>query len=212
MGKIREATGAEVKKWDELLLKNPDGGEIFQSKILAELKVQQGWKPKFLVYETSFGEVYVTGWERRFLKKKFLYMPNGAGVVSAKQLDEILEMNKEDLKEYFAIRMEPRIRTWVSAPNRLRKTRDVQQNQNTIVLDLSVGEEKLWEQLRQNARRAVRKAEDDKVVCKEVEVSAKNMEIMYGLYRETGQRAGFFVRPKKYYLEFWKNMAKAASL
>jgi len=48
---VRFATDKERNNWDALLSRNPDGGNIFQSKELTEFKQRSGWTPRFLIIE-----------------------------------------------------------------------------------------------------------------------------------------------------------------
>ena len=50
---IRLATDTEIAKWNELVINNPDGGHIYQSREWAQVKESNGWEPVFLIYEAN---------------------------------------------------------------------------------------------------------------------------------------------------------------
>ena len=48
----RLATDDEIAKWDNLIIQNPDGGNVFQSAKLAETKRANGWTPRYLFIDS----------------------------------------------------------------------------------------------------------------------------------------------------------------
>ncbi len=241
---VRLARDDEIAKWDELLTTNPDGGEIFQSAAMAEIKTTQGWTPEFWVYETSFGKLYATVLTRNlFASGRICYMMRGPGVVNFSQFAEVCEANRNWEKLGFMVKMEPPILAakMNSAPTQtiipekqvtpetasrtafqqegsraaagdefdLRKVRDIQPNAHTILVDLSQPEDEILASFRQRARREIRAAIKDEIRVEKVELNQKNIDKMYDLYAETGQRAGFFLRPKSYHENFWRTFSAA---
>lgn len=210
---LRVATEAEIERWDELLLANPDGGEILQTKTMATVKQGQGWQPEFWVYETSFGNVYATVLTRRvFPLGRLCYILRGPGVTTGEQFQEICELNKSKSGDIFMVKMEPTIRAEVGEVVEnagLKKVLNIQPNASTVLVDLTKSEDEIWASFRQRARRFARAATKEGVFAKKVELTDENAEEMFRLYQETGERAGFFVRPKEYYRDFWQKFAQA---
>jgi len=46
---MRPATPAEIDRWDDLVLSNPDGGNMLQTRAWGEFKRSWGWRPAYLV-------------------------------------------------------------------------------------------------------------------------------------------------------------------
>ena len=46
---MRPATPAEIDRWDDLVLSNPDGGNMLQTRAWGEFKRSWGWQPAYLV-------------------------------------------------------------------------------------------------------------------------------------------------------------------
>jgi lipid II:glycine glycyltransferase (peptidoglycan interpeptide bridge formation enzyme) len=207
---VRLAREDEIMQWDKLILENPDGGETMQTRTMAEIKKSQGWEPEYWVYETSFGAVYATVLTRHlFGMGRLCYMMRGPGVANAKQFAEIVKLNKIWEKFGFAIKMEPPITEVVKTNDDLVKVHNIQPNANTIVLNLSKPEDEILTNFRQRARREIRAAEKEGVTVKQVEITDETLNQMFELYKSTGERAGFFIRPKNYYMNFWCKFADA---
>jgi lipid II:glycine glycyltransferase (peptidoglycan interpeptide bridge formation enzyme) len=84
---------------------------------------------------------------------------------------------------------------------------DQVQFQNTAFSDLTVGEETLLAQMKQKWRYNVRLAEKRGVTVRqgrEVDFPA-----FYALYKETGARDGFLIRPYEYYAATWQTFLRA---
>ena len=58
--KVREVRNLSEAEWDELVVRSPGGGHIFQSYAWAEFKKNLGWKPIRVVME-KHGEVVGVG-------------------------------------------------------------------------------------------------------------------------------------------------------
>jgi len=200
---MRLATRDEIANWDKLLQKNPDGGDILQSKTMARTKETTGWKSEFWVYETSFGNVYATTLSQKFFGLgKLAYLVRGPGVVNAEQLREITEQNQK-LKGFFATKMEPAI-PWGAKLNDLKKVKDIQANSSTVMIDLTPSEDQIFASFRQRARREIRAADKDDIEIKKVPLTDETIDQMFKLYSDTGKRAPFFVRPRIYHETFWR--------
>jgi serine/alanine adding enzyme len=46
---MRPATPDEIIDWDQLIVQNPSGGDLFQGKVFAAAKKEQGWEPQYMV-------------------------------------------------------------------------------------------------------------------------------------------------------------------
>jgi lipid II:glycine glycyltransferase (peptidoglycan interpeptide bridge formation enzyme) len=88
-----------------------------------------------------------------------------------------------------------------------RFSADQVQFRNTITIDLSPDEDTLLAQMSQNARRKVRTAEKKGVTVRGATVD--DLPILYDLYRVTGARDHFLIRPPAYYELAWRSFMDA---
>jgi lipid II:glycine glycyltransferase (peptidoglycan interpeptide bridge formation enzyme) len=84
---------------------------------------------------------------------------------------------------------------------------DQVQFRNTIVIDLSLSEDDLLAQMSQNTRRKVRTGEKRGVTIRAG--STADLPVLYDLYRLTGERDGFLIRPPSYYEQAWRTFMEA---
>lgn len=210
---IRFATQEEIAAWDELLLRNPDGGNVFQSSRLAETKRGNSWKPRYLMID----QLAVTALEKSVsLLGKFWYLPKGPGVNDISTLLEMLPNIQQFARTngVFAVKIEPEILETTESKAQLLKaglvhTKPVQPNSSTVLIDLSPSLDEIMASFNQKGRHALRRAERDGVITQPVELSEDNMRAMYHLLAKTA--AGRFessLRSYDYYKSFWKNFAK----
>jgi lipid II:glycine glycyltransferase (peptidoglycan interpeptide bridge formation enzyme) len=206
----RFATKAEIYNWDNLIIKNPDGGNMFASYEFAMQKLSGGYKVHFIILEN----MVVTVLEKNipFLGKLW-YLPKGPEVTSVQDLLVFLENFKTFAKDngVFAIRVEselPKSSQKTLEDNGLIKTKPIIPNSSTITLDLNCSVDKLLTNLPQKGRHAIRRAERDGVVVKKVKATEKNCNIMYTLLSETA-KGQFGIRNYKYFKSFWQRFEKS---
>ena len=210
--KIRFAHPDEIASWDTLLASNADGGNVFQSRELAETKQLGGWKPRYLLCDN----VAVTVLEKYVpLLGHYWYLPKGPGVNSA---DAVLEL-VPNLRAFaatqnvFAIKIEPEIIETEEAHHSLVeagliRTNPIQPNGSTVIIDLKPTLEDIMKNFNQKGRHAIHRAERDGARAKAVPLTDENMQTMYDLLCDTA--AGRFessVRSFEYYHEFWMRFA-----
>jgi lipid II:glycine glycyltransferase (peptidoglycan interpeptide bridge formation enzyme) len=209
---IRFATQDEIDDWNDHILANPDGGNVFQGFELAEQKKLGGWTPRFVIAD----RLAITVLEKPVIALgKLWYIPKGPGVTTTRQLDDILP----DIKEFalknnvFAIKIEPEIIKKDEAladllKLGLKKVTPIQPNSSTILLDLSPDLETIMSRFNQKGRHAIRRAERDGVTAKLVKATDKNCRIMYDLLHDTAV-GSFSIRSYNYYKVFWQRYEKA---
>jgi lipid II:glycine glycyltransferase (peptidoglycan interpeptide bridge formation enzyme) len=83
-----------------------------------------------------------------------------------------------------------------------RYSSDQVQFRNTITIDLTLSEDDLLAAMSQNTRRKVRTAEKKGVTVRHGTIA--DLPILYELYRMTGERDQFLIRPLAYYLKEWR--------
>ncbi len=84
---------------------------------------------------------------------------------------------------------------------------DQVQFRNTVVLDLTRSEDELLAAMSQNTRRKVRIAEREGVTVRAGSVD--DLALLYDLYRVTGARDDFLIRPPEYYEQAWRSFISA---
>lgn len=206
----RFATQDEINNWDNLIINNPDGGNMFASYDFAMQKLLGGYHIHFAIIKN----LAVTILEKRIpLFGKIWYLPKGPGVTSTKDLLTFLEEFKNFAKKngVFAIKIESELRKesqQILEENNLIKTRPIIPNPSTILLDLNDDIDIIFNNLPQKGRHAIRRAERDGVVVKKVTATEENCEIMYSLLKETA-KGQFGIRNYKYFKSFWQRFEKS---
>lgn len=209
----RLATDEEITKWDELIIQNPDGGNVFQSAKLAKTKRANGWTPRYIFIDS----LAVTVLEKPvLLHGKFWYLPKGPGVTDSNALLPLLpELKAFAAKQgVFAVKIEPEVldsdeTTAQLLEAGLIKTTPVQPNNSTVVIDLSPSLDDIMAAFNQKGRHAIHRAERDGVTAQRVELTDTAMRIMFALLSETA--AGRFessLRSYEYYKGFWQNFTQ----
>lgn len=209
---IRFADQTEIERWDELILANPDGGNILQSTEMAELKKLGGWRPRHIICN----DVAFLALDRSFFGLgRFWYVIKGPGVTTASELDTLLPELKRFASEngVFMVKIEPEImkanETLVDLMKLgLLKVRNIQPNASTILLDISSDLDTVMASLNQKGRHAIRRAERDGAIITRVPATDENCEKMFELYKITAE-GQFATRPYEYYKRFWQSFEKA---
>ncbi len=88
-----------------------------------------------------------------------------------------------------------------------RFSNDQVQFRNTICIDLMRPEDELLAAMSQNTRRKVRAAEKKGVTIRPATIA--DLPILYDLYRTTGERDQFLIRPPSYYELAWRSFMEA---
>lgn len=204
------ATPEEITRWDELVLANPDGGNVFSSYEYSEIKKMTGYTSRYIIVDN----VAVTVLEKQTPPLGALwYLPKGPNVTSCKSLFDILQHLKPLAKKagVFAIRIESELDR-SSRPtlerHGLKKANPIIPNPSTITLDISLPLDELLLTLPQKGRHAIRRAERDGVTIEKVPVTEKNAKQMYKLLSETAE-GQFGIRSYNYYKTFWQTFEKS---
>lgn len=94
-----------------------------------------------------------------------------------------------------AVRSDLRRRGWVESPEQI-------QFRNTVIVDLSAGEEEILMRMKQKARYNIRLAARKGVAVRVGKLD--DLGILYKMYAETSVRDGFVIRDEEYYRTVWK--------
>ena len=207
---VRFAQQTEIDNWDNLILSNPDGGNIFSSFEFAMQKETGGYKSRFILID----ELAITVLEKNApLLGKLWYLPKGPEINSIKQLLSLLkEIGPFAAKNgVFAIRIEPELdRNHQTTLKRhgMIKSKPLIPNPSTITLDISPKLDTILTNLPQKGRYAIKRAQRDGVTTELVESNEKNCQIMYELLSETA-KGQFGIRSYDYYRTFWQRFESA---
>jgi lipid II:glycine glycyltransferase (peptidoglycan interpeptide bridge formation enzyme) len=212
---MRPATQDELQRWDELVAANPDGGNALQTLAWGDFKARWGWRPARYVYEASSGLV-AAQWLVRSVpgQGEVWYCPKGPGVSSFEGFCEMAQQTQAaGLGGIFA-RFESEVLDDETDKAKLGELGLVRANRDpgsksTIFVDLSGGEEAVLASFNQSARRNIRKSQAGDVKVAPVEASEANLNIMFELMKATEARAHYGLRPKAYFLDYWRSMAAA---
>lgn len=201
---MRFANQTELESWNELINSNPSGGNILQGKEFVELKTNSGWKVRYIVSDWCAFSVI----EKTIpLLGKVWYSPKGPGVASKNELAALLpELTAFAKKQgVFTVKIEPELDHATDLSDlSLLPTTPVQYNYSTVYVNLSPPIDDILKNLNQKGRHAIRRAERDGVTVKAVPANDENCRIMYDLFTQTAQGAGFMIRPPEYYRSFYR--------
>jgi lipid II:glycine glycyltransferase (peptidoglycan interpeptide bridge formation enzyme) len=204
----RFASPDEIASWNEHILANPDGGNVFASTDYIAQKLTGGYSVKYIFV----GSIAITVLQKSIPPLGALwYLPKGPGVTTTKELFAILHALTPLAKKHgvFVIRVEPELSRSTQptlARHGLIKARPIIPNPSTITLDLTPDIDDILTTLPQKGRYAIKRAERDGVTVKMVESTDANCKIMFDLLSETAE-GQFGIRSFDYYRGFWQGFA-----
>lgn len=201
---MRYATEREQETWNELVDQNPSGGNILQGKEFVTQKQLSGWKVRYIVSDYCAFTVI----EKTIpVLGRLWYCPKGPGVSTKRELTELLPELQAFAKKQgvFTVKIEPELDYTTDLSNlNMIKTTPIQYNYATVYVDLSPSLDDILAGLNQKGRHAIRRAERDGVIVKQVPATDENCQSMYDLFKETATGAGFAIRPASYYQSFYQ--------
>lgn len=207
---VRFATPEEISRWNELIINNPDGGNVFSSYEYAQQKLMGNYKLHFVL----INNLAVTILEKSTPPLgKLWYLPKGPNVTTPKALFAALKELESFARKQgvFAVRIETELsRSEQPTLTRhgLRKAAPIIPNPSTITLSISSKLDEILMNLPQKGRHAIRRAERDGVTIEQVEATDKNCRVMYKLLSETAE-GQFGIRSYNYYKTFWQRFEKS---
>ena len=212
---MRRASPQELGGWDGLVAENPDGGQILQTRAWGEFKRAHRWAPEYLVSDSG-QRVAILELRHSVPGLGVLgYVPKGPGVTAAAELPALLEGLRATAGSAFVIKVEPEIAQSAAAVAALRemgleKSRhDVQISRATIIVDLRPDEEAMLASFKPKCRYNIRLGQRRGVTVAPVALDATSIDTMYALMASTRDRAGFTLRSKEYFAQYWQLHAAA---
>jgi peptidoglycan pentaglycine glycine transferase (the first glycine) len=215
------------EEWNTNLAKLPYS-HILQTWEWGEFKYETtGWIPHRWAFKRGDEIVAMCSMgERRFGFLSLMYAPKGPAMDygDSALVDEVLAMLEAKAREHRAIwlKIDPDVAYATGVPNeeddapapigaallaKLEKngwqlSNEQVQFRNTVSLDLTQSEDDLLAAMSQNTRRKVRTAEKKDVAIRVG--TLKDLDLLYDLYSNTGERNEFLIRPHDYYLKLWR--------
>jgi lipid II:glycine glycyltransferase (peptidoglycan interpeptide bridge formation enzyme) len=203
---IHFATDEEITSWNDLLVAH--NANVLQSRQFAEQKIAADWQPRYIMA----GQRAITILERKIpFYGKLWYCPKGPAVSSAEDLELLLRDLRPFAKKngVFSLKIEPEIPSdQALVTSDLIKTKSIQP-ESTVIINLEPPEEDILKSLNQKGRHSIRRASKDGATAKPVNSTPENFRIMYDLLEETSKAAGYPIRHKAYYDEFYTRFSEA---
>lgn len=222
---IRLATEVEIDGWDDLVLNNPDGGHIYQSKQWVGCKQYNGWEPVYCIYEaTAYIVAFVLIRKSASILGNIYYCSKGPGFFEQFSLDKDSKAHfmefMGDLKSFVSkldnqailVKIEPELEADQQIELEklgLKKAKADLQFKATILVDLSKYEQAILDSFKQKTRYNIRLAERKGVKIEKRAMDGAGVDLMYDLMLATQKRAGFFLRQKDYFANYWKGLSEA---
>lgn len=222
---IRYATEAEIDTWDSLVLNNADGGHVYQSKEWSKIKQYNGWEPVYCIYEvTAYLVAFVLLRKSASILGNIYYCSKGPGFF--KQYNEDKDSKAHfmefvnDLKSFvrqhdnqaILVKLEPELDNDTKfdlGSLGMQKSKADLQFKATIFVNISKSEEEIINSFKQKTRYNIRLAERKGVKIELRDMNDEGVDLMYSLMQATQKRAGFFLRQKQYFANYWKALADA---
>ncbi len=216
--------------WNDTLHRMPYA-HMLQSWEWGEFKqATTGWRPERLAFRRDeSGEVVaMASVLTRFVGPlAVIYVPKGPALryEDAPLLDGVLDHLQGLARKRFALwlKIDPDVIAGTGIPGevddvpylpgqRVRDTLakrgwrfsdDQVQFRNTVVIDLTRTEDDILAAMSQNTRRKVRTGDKKGVTIRDATLD--DLPILYDLYRVTGERDAFLIRPAEYYQQAWRD-------
>ncbi len=206
---MRDATPAEIDRWDELVTANPDGGHVLQSRAWGEFKRGRGWEPHYRIAENGPDRLAILFLRRHIPGLGNLwYSPRGPGVADPNQLGPLAD-DLRSLRSAFLVKIDPELEAaadtsaWPRA-GILKAPTEVQPSIATILVDLRPSEEQIIGSFKPKCRYNIRLAARHGVEVRRAPVDEQTVDVMYRLMGATQRRARFILRPRDYFASYWR--------
>lgn len=221
---VREATQEEKGDWNNLVKSTPSGGHIQQSVEWSHLKQDNGWQPSYLIFESKDIKypVLLIKKSSKIVKNSYV-IARGPGFCSYTDSDsrvnkDLLRIFTKEIKEYIK-NSDPKAALLVFQPWFFDSDVDLQkygfipftdksETASTIFVSLKDSEDKILSNMKKKTRYGIKSAAKKGVTIKKVETTNQNMQYMYNLMLATQERAGFFLRKKEYFFNYWNNLSQ----
>ena len=229
---LTSKTITDYAQWNDLLAALPYA-HVLQTWEWGEFKqATTGWQPLRLAFQQDNQIVAMASIGIRSVGPlKVIYVPKGPALayedptLCAAVLDDLQNVARQ--RRAFWLKIDPDVIAATGVPGEdddttlstgqhlirslesrgWRFSGDQVQFRNTITLDLTRDEGDILLAMSSNTRRKIRSGEKKGVTIREASVDDLNM--LYDLYRVTGSRDDFLIRPLGYYRQAWQMFMEA---
>lgn len=206
-------TSPDPREWDARIAANPDGGNIYQSHALGQVKRMARWEPRYAVS----GDVAMTIHAKRAPGFGTVwYVPKGPCVDDVEALRPVVaDLRGAAAREgVMFVRVEPEIRESEESVAALEgmglvRTDPVQPHSSTVVFELPGSEDDLLASYPSKTRNIVRRAIREGVQVERAPHTDETYEQMWDLWEGVVRDQQLGVRGKDYFVESWRTMVRA---
>jgi lipid II:glycine glycyltransferase (peptidoglycan interpeptide bridge formation enzyme) len=237
----REATSAELERWDRLVVESP-GGHVYQSRAWAEQRAKVGWRPRHVMLDPDHGALVL---HRLFplIGGSSAYVPRGPVVDSSDPTDggEAAATRLVTMTDWLRRRGVAVIATDAEVPGadahygraikaaRFKPIREIQPSRHRVSVQLprDTDDDAVRANLTKSTRQRVAAAERDGIVVQRHDTAGWGslhplferpsrplgiaLTDFATLLEGTGERLGFRFGPRQVFIDWW-TAAHAAGL
>jgi peptidoglycan pentaglycine glycine transferase (the first glycine) len=187
---------------------------VLQTWEWGQFKGRWGWTPRYFLNEEHTAATLVLRRTFSPLKLNILYVPRGPaldysdGALVDQVLGDLVAVARRDRAIF--VKIDPDL----DQPDRSilldrgwRYSAEQIQFRNTMLIDLTRGEDDLLAAMKPKTRYNVRLAQKKGVEIRPGDPG--DLELLYHLYAETAQRDGFIIRPLEYYRDAWGSFIRS---
>lgn len=221
---IRLATEKEIADWDSLVLKNPDGGHIYQSHEWGEYKARYDWMPVRLIWESGKTQIAIQTTRKTATGFGTIwYIAKGPGMFPrykpgktdaqkfARFTTDLTDFIRKQDPKALLVMIDPELEDGTFDPSKTGWKKSIHdlQFKATIIVDINQDDEALLTSFKQKTRYNIRLATKKGVTIERRDATDEMVDIMFELMQATQGRAGFFLRPKEAFKRYWQSLAQA---
>lgn len=199
-------------EWDARIAATPNGGNVYQSHALGQVKRMARWTPRYAVADgvamtvhTKRAPGFGTVW----------YLPKGPCVSDAEALRPLVAQLREAAaaEGVCFVRIEPEIRESPESLSALEamglvRTDPVQPHSSTVIFALPETEDELLAAYPAKTRNMVRRAMREGVEVQRAPDDDATYEQMWTVWEAVVRDQGLGVRGKDYFVESWRTMVR----
>lgn len=213
-------------EWDARIAATPNGGNVYQSHALGQVKRMARWTPRYAVSAApalsgpgadggAEGVAMTIHSKRAPGFGTVWYLPKGPCVDDVETLRPLVDQLREAAREegVVFVRIEPEIRETPEALAALEtmglvRTDPVQPHSSTVIFALPGSEDELLAAYPSKTRNMVRRALRDGVEVERAPDSDETYEQMWTIWQAVVRDQGLGVRGKDYFVESWRTMVR----
>lgn len=215
---VRFASDDEVARWDELIVQNPHGGEVWAGTAHLETKAFNKYRSYRLILERPGRTPLAVG----MLAKRVPLLGEWWMAVAGPEAEDLaatLEASKA-IAEFaraqgaFLVKIEPRLGTdtrqafldagYIPTIRRIP-------NESTVLVDVSGTEDEVFARFGKKARNSINRGKREGIVVTRVDSTDENCARFFSLLEETASGGRFELRPEAYFRTFWQVFSREHS-